>query len=655
MAVINQSELAGKIRDRPIGKRLEALLSRAADAAGIDEVRVTSGGQPGSAGKTTGSTRHNGGRAADLYLIANGKKLSFSDKKAPREIEMFVTACAALGANGIGAGVGYMGKHTLHIGFGVNKSDSRKIAWGAKGRSANAPKWLRDATQAGWFNPPSWVFALDDAEPEDLPEDFDEILEIAFGESDDGSAASNASGSLGNIPARFNEDVIRAAQAAQRQWGTPASVTLAQWAIESAYGSRMPTGSNNPFGIKARSGDKFVEAWTTEVIGGKSQKVLAKFQAFPDLDAAFIRHGRLLGTSKYYTKARQFTHDADKFADALTGIYATDPKYGSKLKSIMKSNDLYRFNLPVAGAPSTSETTGPDMSDPLMQGHPDKIRVSALQQALVALGYRLGKVDGIFGQLTSEALLAFQNENGLPTTGVVDEATQVALSRASPRRFDANRENASENDIAQGGSRTMINARRSRVLSWITGVFGALGVGNSAVVNSANEGAAAAPSALPADLLPFLAEVQQLTTTVTVQQVNALTQKAQALSAQLGGASLPPEVLSLIEQLKSSISAEVLASNPQIARVLELLGQATGGGQHGMRTVFDVLPSFFANGTVLEAVMQGVATVGASVLPGVGGSVGLLAAGVFGRLFANRVASARLNDHRTGANINPLK
>lgn len=654
MAVINQSELAGKIRDRPISKRLKALLSRAADAAGIDEVRVTSGGQPGSTGKTTGSTRHNGGRAADLYLIANGKKLSFSNKKAPEKIERFVTACAALGANGIGAGIGYMGKHTLHIGFGVDKNDTRKIVWGAKGRSINAPDWLRAAAHAGWFNPPSWVFALDDADPEDLPEALDKILELLSFERH-GHAVSNSSESLGDIPPRFTEDVIRAAQAAQRQWGTPASVTLAQWAIESAYGSRMPAGSNNPFGIKARSGDPFVEAWTTEVINGKSQKVLAKFQAFPDLDAAFIRHGRLLGTSKYYAKARQFSHDADKFADALTGIYATDPRYGSKLKKIMKSNDLYRFNLSLSGAESSSETTGPDMSDPLMQGHPDKIRVSALQQALVALGYRLGKVDGIFGPLTSEALLAFQNENGLPTTGIVDLATQAALSRASQRRFDTARETASENDIAQGGSRTMINARRSRVLSWVTGVLGALGVGNSAVVNSANDSAAATPSALPADLLPFLAEVQQLTTTPTVPEVTALTQKAQLLIAQLAGESLPPQVIDLIQQLKSSISAEVLASNPQIARVLELLGPASGGGQQGMRTIFDILPGFFQNGTVLETIMHGVATVGASVVPGIGGSVGLLAAGVLGRLFANKVASARLADHRNGANINPLK
>jgi len=36
--------------------------------------------------------------------------------------------------------------------------------------------------------------------------------------------------------------------------------------------------------------------------------------------------------------------DANKFADALTGVYATDPQYGTKLKQMMTKFDLYRFN-----------------------------------------------------------------------------------------------------------------------------------------------------------------------------------------------------------------------------------------------------------------------------------------------------------------------
>src|SRR5688572_16521060 len=102
MAVVDQSGLRGKIRDRPIIPELERILERAADAAGVDVVRVTSGGQPGSTGRRTGSTRHDGGRAADLQLIKNGRTLTFTDHDGGPSVEGFVTAAAAFGATGIG-------------------------------------------------------------------------------------------------------------------------------------------------------------------------------------------------------------------------------------------------------------------------------------------------------------------------------------------------------------------------------------------------------------------------------------------------------------------------------------------------------------------------------------------------------------------------
>ena len=85
MVEIDQSGLAGKIRDRPISKELEVVLQRAGSAAGVGKIFITSGGQPGTTGKSTGSTRHNGGRAADLQLLVNGKVQTFSDSQASRD------------------------------------------------------------------------------------------------------------------------------------------------------------------------------------------------------------------------------------------------------------------------------------------------------------------------------------------------------------------------------------------------------------------------------------------------------------------------------------------------------------------------------------------------------------------------------------------
>jgi hypothetical protein len=141
-------------RNLPIQKILRDLLQKAAEAAGIDTVRVTSGGQPPYPGTPRlGSTRHDNGWAADLQLIRQGKTLSFDDKSGGPHVETFVSAAAALGATGIGAGVAYMGKRTIHVGFGTSPSDTTRIVWGADGKSAAAPAWLRAAAQKGWNDP----------------------------------------------------------------------------------------------------------------------------------------------------------------------------------------------------------------------------------------------------------------------------------------------------------------------------------------------------------------------------------------------------------------------------------------------------------------------------------------------------------------------
>ncbi|MBK8200017.1 MAG: peptidoglycan-binding protein [Acidobacteria bacterium] len=58
-------------------------------------------------------------------------------------------------------------------------------------------------------------------------------------------------------------------------------------------------------------------------------------------------------------------------------------------------------------------------------------RVRELQADLETLGIATGGADGIFGQGTRRAVTAFQQENGLPVTGIADQATIEAVDRAA--------------------------------------------------------------------------------------------------------------------------------------------------------------------------------------------------------------------------------
>jgi hypothetical protein len=149
-------------------------------------------------------------------------------------------------------------------------------------------------------------------------------------------AAPRATGHFGELP----PPVIAAAQESRQHWKVPAAITLAQWAVESAWGAAMPPGSNNPFGIKAVASQPAVESLTHEVVNGETITITVKFRMFDSLTQAFDEHGRLLATSPSYSAAMQQVQDVNAFADALTGVYATDPEYGLKLKWVMQNYNL---------------------------------------------------------------------------------------------------------------------------------------------------------------------------------------------------------------------------------------------------------------------------------------------------------------------------
>lgn len=137
-------------RRQPLNPDLVATLDGAIAGTGDDlVVDVYSGGQAGKGegGPRTGSTRHDHGNAGDIYLRdrASNRVLDFrNDADRPRIVN-FIQQAIANGANGIGAGEGYMGKG-IHVGYGPKGQQGGPVTvWGAGGSGGNAPAWLRRA------------------------------------------------------------------------------------------------------------------------------------------------------------------------------------------------------------------------------------------------------------------------------------------------------------------------------------------------------------------------------------------------------------------------------------------------------------------------------------------------------------------------------
>lgn len=131
----------GAVRNKPLDPTLVAALGQVIPGMGLT-VDVYSGGQApkGSGQPRVGSTRHDRGLAADMRVRhPELGMLSHSDPRHREILAEMVRRLRGAGLTGIGMGPGYMGDHGIHVGYG------NEAVWGADGRSANAPDWLRAA------------------------------------------------------------------------------------------------------------------------------------------------------------------------------------------------------------------------------------------------------------------------------------------------------------------------------------------------------------------------------------------------------------------------------------------------------------------------------------------------------------------------------
>ena len=140
--------------------------------------------------------------------------------------------------------------------------------------------------------------------------------------------------------------IIAAAQAAWATTNVPASISIAQWALESGWGAHMPPNSNNPFGVKSTGAEPYVTAATREFDKAAQQWVtaVAHFRKYPSLADAFTEHAQFLASNPRYAPCFE-APDATGFAQQLQAChYATDPDYAMKLVEIIGAHDLAQYD-----------------------------------------------------------------------------------------------------------------------------------------------------------------------------------------------------------------------------------------------------------------------------------------------------------------------
>ena len=162
----------------------------------------------------------------------------------------------------------------------------------------------------------------------------------------------------GSSQQTFISAVAAGAIAAQRRYGVPAAVTIAQAIDESGWGqSALASRDHNLFGIKGIGPAGSDRLPTQEYVNGQSVTVTSSFRVYRNDAESIDDHGRLLATSGYYRQAMSYRQNPNAFASALTGVYATDPHYGAKIISLMSEYDLYQYDS-AAPAPAAKPTAG---------------------------------------------------------------------------------------------------------------------------------------------------------------------------------------------------------------------------------------------------------------------------------------------------------
>lgn len=145
-----------------------------------------------------------------------------------------------------------------------------------------------------------------------------------------------------------------------------ASVMIAQAVVESGWGSSALSQAPyyNLFGIKGGYQGQTVYMDTLEFLNNQWVNKKEPFRQYPSFaesfnDNAYVLRNTSFGNGYYY--AGTWKSNTRSYTDAtacLTGRYATDPGYASKLNNIITTYGLTQYDTPASGNAGGGSTTG---------------------------------------------------------------------------------------------------------------------------------------------------------------------------------------------------------------------------------------------------------------------------------------------------------
>ena len=125
----------------------------------------------------------------------------------------------------------------------------------------------------------------------------------------------------------------------EKDFGVPASITLAQGILESSVGqSKMALEANNHFGIKAYH-------WNGEVYGASDSLKQVGYRKYGAPEDSFLDHAKFLKGPRYSVLYQLDVTDYRSWAQGLRDCgYAEDINYPAKLINIIEQYELYAIN-----------------------------------------------------------------------------------------------------------------------------------------------------------------------------------------------------------------------------------------------------------------------------------------------------------------------